>query len=651
MSNNISMLTKVKSSFHRRSLNRTIMIWFLLLSVLPMTLVAWISYQQAHISLTQNAKDKLELAANSQIAFFDNWFNYRLMDLQSQAENIYNAHLVVLLEEGLQQSGKSSEEYIKSYDWARRVDVAEDHLVTLTQHFDYIYDIFLIDSAGNVLYTVAREMDLGTNLFTGPHSGTRFARSVRTTLKTGQPLFSDLEHYVVNGHLTSFLTAPILDEKGNIVGVYAIEARLETLFDNITSVNFLYRNNSQVHYLVGEDGYLRSAINQEKKDVLVRKINTEPFQQWKQKNRGDMQSPQVIDHYVGPDGLQMIGLYQNVQLPGAKWLLVSEISQKEALSQANWLGKITLVLLVLTGLLVTILAVYQSRRITQPISQLVSASKAVAAGELEQKVVVVADNEIGELAKAFNHMLEVRNKHAKALEASRKQAEQALHDMAMQKFALDQHSIVAITDVSGTITFVNEKFIEISGYSREELLGQNHRLLNSGHHDAGFFRELYRTIERGDVWNGEIRNKTKDSRFYWVDTTIVPFLDNEKKKPISYITIRTDITQRKHTEAAVQKAKDVAEAANQAKGMFLANMSHEIRTPMNGIIGMTGLLLDTDLDENQRGRALTIRRSGESLLNIVNDILDFSKLDHQRSGDHIQDHFLRCARLHSGTAC
>ena len=141
--------------------------------------------------------------------------------------------------------------------------------------------------------------------------------------------------------------------------------------------------------------------------------------------------------------------------------------------------------------------------------------------------------------------------------------EQVLRDLADQKFALDQHAIVATTDVRGTITYVNEKFCSISKYSKDELIGQNHRILNSGHHPQDFFQKMYHAIANGQVWRGEICNRAKDGSIYWVDTTIVPLLETDGK-PRQYLAIRADITERKREEETREHLAAVVASSDDA---------------------------------------------------------------------------------------
>ncbi|NTV10225.1 MAG: PAS domain-containing protein, partial [Zoogloea sp.] len=337
---------------------------------------------------------------------------------------------------------------------------------------------------------------------------------------------------------------------------------------------------------------------------------------------------------------------------------------------------------------------------------------------------------------------------AQALQLDRQHSE-----LQQQKAALDEHAIVSITDLEGRITYANDRFCRISGHTRDELLGQTHRIIASGVHPRGFFDDMWAAIAGGKVWHGHACNRAKDGRLYWVDSTIMPFLGPDGR-PERYIAISTDISATKALEAQLMeqlhfsetlfeavpipvylksrqgryirfnrafeqlfglkredwlgktvfdlldsedaaeqhlqdrallsgavpeqsysarlrlrggsertiiyhkvgltrpdgtvsallgalsdvtalktaedelsRAKDAAEQANRAKSDFLAKMSHEIRTPMNGIIGMTELVLDSSLSDEQRSYLDIVKSASEALLALINDILDFSKIE------------------------
>lgn len=215
-----------------------------------------------------------------------------------------------------------------------------------------------------------------------------------------------------------------------------------------------------------------------------------------------------------------------------------------------------------------------------------------------------------------------------AVEPISMRTEQALRESLKEKadikFALDQSTIVAITDQRGIINYVNEAFCRISKYSREELIGQDHRIINSGYHTKEFIRNLWTTIAGGQVWKGELRNRAKDGSIYWVDTTIVPFLD-EHGKPYQYIAIRHDITQLKEAEEKIkQQAAELHRAAQLSFiGELAAGLAHEVKNPLAGIQGAVDILIRRREAADPELEVLTgIREQVERIDGTVRSLLD-----------------------------
>jgi len=606
---------------HYGSLSHSLISSYLFLAVVPLIFVLWFSYQQTQKSLNESISAKLTQSSKLSRDFIENWFFYRFADLNSLTESRNNLILLNKLSDGFKKSNDSLKEYVDSFDWTNHVGSNKNILISFGRRYDYVKDLYLIDINGNILYSMERKSDLGRNLFSGNLASSKFSKAVKMTLESGKDIFSDLEYYTPSGNqITGFITSEISNDVGESIGVLAVQLRFDGVFQHfstVTNIDYLH------HYIIEKNGELRTPINENKlNEIFKRKIKTEEYGHIET----DPDEENVTHEYLDPNNNRVIGLHKTINIKNIDWILISEINYKEAFLPIDNLLKIQIVLVFFSVVFIVIFAYYYSRRITQPIVMLAQASMDVAMGESNNKVNIKADNEIGQLAESFNHMLYIRKEYERSLIENKVEIKHALENLKYQKFALDQHAIVSISNADGRIIYSNKRFNEISGYSNDELYGKNHRLLKSQVHDDDFFIEMFYELVSGKTWHGEICNKAKNGELYWIDATIVPYLD-VKGEPDSYISIATNITLQKQAALELSEAKVIAETAVLAKNEFLASMSHEIRTPMNGVIGMLGLMLNASLSDEQRHRADIAQKSANSLLTVIDDILDFSKIE------------------------
>jgi PAS domain S-box-containing protein len=271
-------------------------------------------------------------------------------------------------------------------------------------------------------------------------------------------------------------------------------------------------------------------------------------------------------------------------------------------------------LLLLAGIM---FGVWISRDLRNQMAKIREGAQRVATGDLSQHIEIDSRDEIGELAQAFNTMVDKRRLADETLRETTQFREKVMQSASNAIYALR---------LDGTFSMVNHRVVEITGYAEEELIGAHYRTLYDAEHAARVDEQFSFVAQgKGRVSDFETPLKRKDGSEVIITFSIAPM--ERDGQIVAIVGTAEDITHRKRGEQALRKARDEALLAAKAKSEFVANMSHEIRTPMNGVIGMIDALFDTGLTARQKEIAETARFSAESLLGVINDILDFSKVE------------------------
>ncbi len=251
-------------------------------------------------------------------------------------------------------------------------------------------------------------------------------------------------------------------------------------------------------------------------------------------------------------------------------------------------------------------------------------------------------DEVDRLTDAINNMQErLFLSHEKTEEEVKKRTKSLSEEIVVRKkiesqrrklsSAVEQSpNVIFITDIDGTIEYVNPKFTELMGYSSEEVLGNKPNMIKSGETPPEVYKDLWSTILSGNEWRGELKDRRKNGEVFWASALITP-VRNEDGIVTNFVAMHEDITERKNAEKAMRDARHLAEVASKAKTDLLANMSHELRTPLNAIIGfsetMTSSIFGPLGNKQYEEYAEIIHTSGKHLLHIINDILDVSAVE------------------------
>ncbi|GKS68619.1 PAS domain S-box-containing protein [Nitrosomonas sp. PY1] len=637
------------------SLTQRFAVWFTLVCLLPILVIGNSLLHTFEKEIKNSTIQNVSAIADKKIEQIDSYLKERFLDSSLVRDSSTTHEALIKFSRIYEQSGVESDEY-------QQLDASyRENFKRFIEEAKY-YDIFLISTKGDIVYTQAHESDFATNLFTGPYRDTGLGKVARYALKNLKSSISDFERYGPSHNaITAFVATPVIIN-GEIKGVLALQIYSERVFAVIAN-NVGLSDSGETFVARREDDFFALVMAPLKYDpdaALKRRIPLNELSADKAVQSaldGNSGAALTLDYR----GKEVVAAWR--YLPLMKWGIVVHIDADEAFASVYKLHFIGLVILVLTLIAALLGAVLFNRRVVDPLKHLNQSALEISEGNLHQRIAIEGWDEMRQLANTFNNMMERLN----ASDQQRSKAEKKLlqlnqelecrvtertHDLQRANTALAikeeemrsvvEHMVdcVVTTDEVGTILSANLVMGKLFGYSHDEMIGQNIAIIvpepdRSKHasymenycrtgHGQEYIGRPYLSNSHGIGKGREVEGVRKNGDRIELYLAVSEYFVGEKRH---FTGVMRDIREHVRIMKDLKQARIEAEQASRAKSSFLAAMSHEIRTPMNGVIGMIDVLRQTSLSGYQMEMASLIRDSAYALLAIIEDILDISKIE------------------------
>ncbi len=551
---------------------RTEIIAICTLSVLAIALLAGgIAYQLLKQQQEENALQRVRALADNRAARIEDY-----MDMHTQHLLEYSGALETA--QAMQQLARAFREGIRKEGYQQADKLFRPVFESIRSHWNY-YDIFLISTDGDIVFTVAREADFATNLRHGPYRNTGLARAFEEALMLLSPSQTNFSHYAPSGEPAAFLAAPVI-RHGKLLGVLAFQLDTDAFYETAGNPNGMGQSGDIILGVRHDNAVLLTAPSRHDPDAAFRRSipdHAELARPIREATRG------ITGQGIMQDlrGIPVIAAWE--YLPSLNWGLVAKIDRSEAMAGLIDIRNRLLEALFLVLLLVLLVVTWRAGVIIRALQRLTRISTDIAERnhfDIEAPTHTPI-REINRLSTSFNQMSAQLAGYQNELE---EKVRVRTMELSRLQAAIEQiHDVVVITDRHAVIEYVNPAFEKLSGYKVNEAIGRRANLVKSGKMSAEFYAQMWGTILAGHNWHGHFINRNKAGALYEVDQAISP-IKNGKGNITGFVSVQRDVTEERKQQKLLEHTQRL-----ESLGILAGGIAHDFNNLLTTIMGNAGL--------------------------------------------------------------